>query len=76
MPLLKYLSFLVLPMLFGFGHAQAEAPKMQYRQVMVDGVNVAYREIGDPSAPSVLLLHGVPSSSRMYDDLMKQLGNR
>jgi pimeloyl-ACP methyl ester carboxylesterase len=76
MPLLKYLSSLVLTMLLGFGHAQAETPKMQYRQVTVDGVNIAYREIGDPSAPSVLLLHGVPSSSRMYDDLMKQLGNR
>ncbi|MHC8366861.1 alpha/beta fold hydrolase [Pseudomonas sp. ZT5P21] len=76
MPLLKYLSFLVLPMLLGFGHALAETPKMQYRQVTVDGVKIAYREIGDPSAPAVLLLHGVPSSSRMYDDLMKQLGDR
>ena len=76
MPLLKYFSFLILPTLLGFGHAQAALPNMQYHQITVDGVNIAYREIGDPSAPAVLLLHGVPSSSRMYEDLMKQLGNR
>jgi pimeloyl-ACP methyl ester carboxylesterase len=75
MSLLKYLMLLALPFMLGFGNAQAEMPKMKYRQVMVDGVNVAYREIGDVNAPAVLLLHGVPSSSRMYDGLMRQLGN-
>ncbi|WP_205012907.1 alpha/beta fold hydrolase [Pseudomonas mandelii] len=76
MSLFKYLTLLALPLMFGFGHAQAEMPKMMYRQVMVDGVNIAYREIGDVNAPAVLLLHGVPSSSRMYDGLMRQLGDR
>ncbi|MFL1529141.1 alpha/beta fold hydrolase [Pseudomonas sp. O230] len=75
MSLFKYLMLLALPFMFGFGHAQAEMPKMMYRHVMVDGVNIAYREIGDVNAPNVLLLHGVPSSSRMYDGLMRQLGN-
>lgn len=76
MSLFKYLMLFALPLMFGFGHAQAQMPKMMYRQVMVDGVNIAYREIGDVNAPAVLLLHGVPSSSRMYDGLMRQLGNR
>ncbi|AWM95131.1 hypothetical protein DJ564_11250 [Pseudomonas sp. 31-12] len=49
---------------------------MSYRQVKVDGVSIAYREIGNVNAPSVLLLHGVPSSSRMYEGLMRQLGDR
>lgn len=76
MPLRKYLSLLALPLLLCFGHAQAASPEMHYRQVTVDGVNIAYREIGDVKAPAVLLLHGVPSSSRMYDGLMRQLGDR
>ncbi|MHC8320752.1 alpha/beta fold hydrolase [Pseudomonas sp. GB2N2] len=76
MSFFKYLSMLALPLMLGFGHAQAQTPKMMYRQVMVDGVNVAYREMGDVNAPAVLLLHGVPSSSRMYDGLMRQLGDR
>ncbi len=50
--------------------------QVRYRDVMVQGTRVAYREAGDPSAPAVLLLHGVPSSSRMYDDLIRQLGDR
>ena len=36
----------------------------------------AYREAGDVSKPTVLLLHGVPSSSRMYDGLLRKLGDR
>jgi len=53
-----------------------ETARMAYRDVTVDGVKIAYREIGDPNAPAVLLLHGVPSSSRMYDALMRRLGDR
>lgn len=49
---------------------------IHYRNVTVDGVNIAYREAGSPDKPTLLLLHGVPSSSRMYDDLMRKLGDR
>jgi hypothetical protein len=51
MSLFKYLTLLALPLMFGFGHAQAEMPKMMYRQVMVDGVNITYREIGNVNCP-------------------------
>ena len=45
-----------------------------YRSVQVDGITIAYREAGDPAKPTLLLLHGVPSSSRMYDGLLRKLG--
>jgi pimeloyl-ACP methyl ester carboxylesterase len=38
-----------------------------YRTCTVDGVEIFYREAGSPNDPAVLLLHGWPSSSRMFD---------
>jgi pimeloyl-ACP methyl ester carboxylesterase len=42
----------------------------RYPTVNVDGVDIFYREAGPKDAPTVLLLHGFPSSSRMYEPLM------
>lgn len=53
----------------------APTPQMTYRTIEIDGSKIAYREIGAHDKPAILLLHGVPSSSRMYDDLMRRLGN-
>ncbi|MBO6758838.1 MAG: alpha/beta fold hydrolase [Roseibium sp.] len=39
----------------------------------IDGVKIAYREAGDPSKPTVLLLHGFPTSSHMFRNLMPAL---
>ena len=47
-----------------------------YRTVAVNGLNVFYREAGDPQAPAVLLLHGFPSSSHMYRNLIPLLADR
>jgi pimeloyl-ACP methyl ester carboxylesterase len=44
-----------------------------YRTIELDGNEVFYREGGDPSAPTLLLLHGYPSSSAQYDQLMGHL---
>lgn len=41
-----------------------------YETVRVRGVNIFYREAGPSKAPAILLLHGFPSSSRMFDRLM------
>ncbi len=41
----------------------------RYLTVNVDGLNVFYREEGPPDAPTVTLLHGFPSSSRMWQPL-------
>jgi pimeloyl-ACP methyl ester carboxylesterase len=39
----------------------------------VDGLNIFYREAGSPAAPAILLLHGFPSSSHMFRDLIPLL---
>lgn len=43
------------------------------KSVSIDGLDIAYREAGPKNAPVVLLLHGFPSSSHMYRDLIPQL---
>ena len=48
-----------------------------YRTIRVDGLEIFYREAGPSSAPVILLLHGVPSSSRMYQPILESsLGAR
>jgi pimeloyl-ACP methyl ester carboxylesterase len=47
-----------------------------YRTASVDGLKVFYREAGDPKAPTVLLLHGFPTSSHMYRWLIPALADR
>lgn len=44
-----------------------------YRSANVDGLSIFYREVGCPEAPTVLLLHGFPSSSRMFEPLLTRL---
>jgi pimeloyl-ACP methyl ester carboxylesterase len=47
-----------------------------YHSVQVDGLNLFYREAGPKDAPTLLLLHGFPSSSRMFEALMPLLADR
>ncbi|AOB32845.1 alpha/beta hydrolase [Bordetella sp. H567] len=47
--------------------------KIAYRQVQAGGLNVFYREAGAPGAPKLLLLHGFPSSSHMFRELIPLL---
>ena len=47
-----------------------------YRNADVDGFNIFYREAGTPGAPKLLLLHGFPSSSHMFRDLIPLLAGR
>lgn len=51
-------------------------PVVRYQSIDADGVRVFYREAGDPSAPVMLLLHGFPSSSHMYRNLIPLLATR
>lgn len=44
-----------------------------YRSVKVDDLSIFYREAGPPDAPTLILLHGFPSSSRMYEPLLTRL---
>jgi hypothetical protein len=47
-----------------------------YRTMQVDGLSIFYREAGPTDAPTLLLLHGLPSSSRMFDPLFSRLSDR
>ncbi|SAK60526.1 hydrolase [Caballeronia temeraria] len=47
-----------------------------HRTVEVNGRKIFYREAGDRKSPTILLLHGLPTSSRMYRDLMPALADR
>ncbi|MEX3936899.1 alpha/beta fold hydrolase [Paraburkholderia phymatum] len=51
-------------------------PTISHRHADVDGFNVFYREAGRPGAPKLLLLHGFPSSSHMFRDLIPLLAER
>jgi pimeloyl-ACP methyl ester carboxylesterase len=46
-----------------------------YRTVKVDGLTIFYREAGPRNAPTILLLHGLPSSSRMFESLLTRLAD-
>jgi len=46
-----------------------------YKTVQVDGVNIFYREAGPKNAPTILLLHGYPTSSHMFRNLIENLSD-
>ena len=50
--------------------------RTHFRNAIVNGRKIFYREAGDPSAPTILLLHGLPTSSQMFRDLMSLLSGR
>jgi pimeloyl-ACP methyl ester carboxylesterase len=47
-----------------------------YRTTQIDGLSIFYREAGPKQAPTLLLLHGLPSSSRMFEPLFARLSER
>jgi pimeloyl-ACP methyl ester carboxylesterase len=47
-----------------------------YHRMTIDGVGVFYREAGTKNAPTIVLLHGFPSSSREFDTLIPLLATR
>src|SRR5436190_23708543 len=71
----------VVAMLIPCGNVLAqskESPMAQhttYRTVKVEGLNIFYREAGPKDAPTILLLHGLPSSSRMFEPLLARLSD-
>ncbi|MDP4148665.1 MAG: alpha/beta hydrolase [Bacteroidota bacterium] len=69
--------FFLIAVLYSAGVvAQTDVrPPTQYRTVKVDGLDIFYREAGDKDKPLIVLLHGFPSSSQMYRDLMSDLAN-
>jgi pimeloyl-ACP methyl ester carboxylesterase len=49
---------------------------VSYRTIAVEGLKIFYREAGNPNAPTLLLLHGFPTSSHMYRNLIPALSDR
>jgi len=50
--------------------------KPSYRKINIDGLNVFYREAGRADAPALLLLHGFPTSSQLFRNLIPTLADR
>jgi pimeloyl-ACP methyl ester carboxylesterase len=57
-------------------HALEALSMVFYRTIRVDSLSIFYREAGRSDAPTLLLLHGFPSSSRMYEPLLARLSAR
>lgn len=60
----------------GSTSALSAIPRISLHRVEADGVNMFYREAGPEDAPVILLLHGYPTSSFMYRELMPLLAAR
>lgn len=56
--------------------AAATAPQVTYNTITIRNLDIFYREAGPKDAPAVLLLHGFPSSSHMYRNLIPGLADR
>lgn len=54
----------------------AMSHSITYKTTQVNGISIFYREAGRKDAPTILLLHGLPSSSRMFQSLLSRLGDR
>jgi pimeloyl-ACP methyl ester carboxylesterase len=59
-----------------FADTGAPIPVTHHRTATVDGINIFYREAGPRDAPVVLLLHGFPTSSHMFRNLIPALADR
>jgi pimeloyl-ACP methyl ester carboxylesterase len=53
-----------------------EVNRITYKTQQVGNVKIFYREAGSPSRPTIVLLHGFPSSSHMFRDLIPQLAGQ
>ena len=56
--------------------AAVAASTVMHRTVKVDGLDIFYREAGPKSAPTILLLHGFPTASHMFRNLIPALADR
>lgn len=49
--------------------------RTRFESIRVDGIEIFYREAGSAGWPTLLLLHGFPTSSHMYRDLLEEPGD-
>lgn len=55
--------------------AHAEEASVKYQSININGVNIFYREAGSQQNPTLVLLHGFPTSSHMFRNLISELSN-
>lgn len=73
----------LLPLLSSCGQKEKEVTnennkdmtQIMYHKIQVEDCKVFYREAGNPENPTILLLHGFPSSSHMFRELMSELAD-
>lgn len=63
------------PSRIGNGNSKQPSEIVRCRTATVEGLTIFYREAGDPEAPALLLLHGFPTSSHMFRNLMPLLAD-
>ena len=58
-------------------HAQENLERVRFGTEKVDGINIFFREAGNPKSdkPALVLLHGFPSSSHQYREVLAELGD-
>ena len=75
-PAISLLILVALGAAFATSVARADnVPGITYRTVTIDNVDIFYREAGDVSQPTILLLHGFPTSSHMFRELIAELAD-
>jgi pimeloyl-ACP methyl ester carboxylesterase len=75
---------MVISVMFASSQLLAQSPGKEgpmknptsYHTIQIEGVSIFYREAGPKDAPTLLLLHGLPSSSRMFEPLFARLADR
>jgi pimeloyl-ACP methyl ester carboxylesterase len=72
----RYAAAALLALAHAFAQPSLAASEVHHRTVSIEGVNVFYREAGRADAPAIVLLHGFPSSSHMYRNLIPALADR
>ena len=74
------IAFFLLVFAFVQAPVQAEQTSsyedIKYKTVEIDGLDIFYREAGNPDNPTILLLHGFPTSSHMFRDLIPHLADQ
>lgn len=76
----QFLRNVFIGLLLSFGPGQATFAAeafggVSYKTVTIDGLDIFYREAGNPKNPTILLLHGFPTSSHMFRDLIPALAD-
>jgi pimeloyl-ACP methyl ester carboxylesterase len=67
------ITVLAIGILLFSSPVRAERNAVSYQTVKIDGLDIFYREAGDRSKPTILLLHGFPTSSFMFRNLIPRL---